>query len=160
MDWRRCGQVELIVSQSLFGDETTANPYDYGHLPEVFVRSDGTGTIKKHYCLGRISHEVVQVMPDERTVLMGDDATNSGLFMFVANRPRDLSAGKLYVAQWTQTSSAGPGAGKNSANPDKIANPDNLQREVQRCGRLPRDRGPRRTLTLPSSSSPAADRRS
>ena len=66
------------------------------------VQPDGTGTIKKHYCLGRISHELVQVMPDERTVLMGDDATNGGLFMFVADRRRDLSAGTLYVAKWLQ----------------------------------------------------------
>lgn len=38
-------------------------------------------------------------MPDQRTALMGDDATNGGLFMFIADRPRDLSSGHLYVAQ-------------------------------------------------------------
>jgi hypothetical protein len=38
-------------------------------------------------------------MPDKRTVLMGDDATNGGLFMFIADREADLSAGTLYVAQ-------------------------------------------------------------
>ena len=86
-------------STNLFGSATTAKPYDYGHLPEVTVNTDGTGSIKKHYCLGRISHELVQVMPDERTVLMGDDATNSAYFMFVADTARDLSAGTLYVAQ-------------------------------------------------------------
>lgn len=101
-------------SKNLFGDETTANPYDYGHLPEVVVHADGTGSIKKHYCVGRISHEIVQVMPDERTVLMGDDATNAGLFMFVADRPRDLSAGTLYVGKWSQTSGVGPGSGRIS----------------------------------------------
>ncbi len=101
-------------SKNLFGDESVANPYDYGHLPEVFVHPDGTGTIRKHYCLGRISRELIQVMPDERTVLMGDDATNAGLFMFVADRPRDLSAGTLYVAKWTQLSGDGPGAAKIS----------------------------------------------
>mgnify|MGYP003378521411 CR=1 FL=1 len=41
------------------------------------VKADGTASIQKHYCLGRISHELVQVMPDERTTLMGDDATNA-----------------------------------------------------------------------------------
>ncbi|MCC7544614.1 MAG: DUF839 domain-containing protein [Aquabacterium sp.] len=76
-----------------------ANPYHYGHMPEVTVKPDGTATIKKHYCMGRISHELVQVMPDNRTVLMGDDATNSGLFMFIADKEKDLSAGTLYVAQ-------------------------------------------------------------
>jgi secreted PhoX family phosphatase len=89
----------MAFSQNLFGNTTTANPYHYGHLPEVTVNPDGTGTIKKHYCLGRISHELVQVMPDNRTVLMGDDATNSGLFVFVADREKDLSAGTLYVGK-------------------------------------------------------------
>ena len=101
-------------SASQFGDATKAKPYHYGHLPEVTVRRDGTGSIKKHYCVGRISHELVQVCPDQRTVLMGDDATNGGAFMFVADRPADLSSGTLYVAKWTQTSGVGPGAGKLS----------------------------------------------
>ncbi len=39
-------------------------------MPEATVHPDGTGTIKKHYCMGRISHELVQVMPDERTALI------------------------------------------------------------------------------------------
>ncbi len=89
-------------SKNLLGDETAANPYHYGHIPEVTVHADGTGTLVKHYCMGRISHELVQVMPDRRTVIMGDDATNGGLFMFVADRPEDLSAGTLYVARVTQ----------------------------------------------------------
>ncbi len=86
-------------SKNLYGSETSANPYHYGHMPEVTVNADGTGSIKKHFCLGRISHELVQVMPDNRTVLMGDDATNSGLFLFVADKEKDLSAGSLYVAK-------------------------------------------------------------
>ncbi|SOZ73503.1 conserved hypothetical protein; putative exported protein [Cupriavidus taiwanensis] len=97
-------------SRNLYGDPARANAYNYGHLPEVTVNPDGTGTIKKHYCLGRISHELVQVMPDERTVLMGDDATNGGLFLFIADQARDLSAGTLYVARWHQTSGTGPGS--------------------------------------------------
>ena len=86
-------------SKNLYGDATRANPYHYGHMPEVTVNADGTGSIKKHYCMGRISHELVQVMPDNRTVLMGDDATNSGYFVFVADKEKDLSAGSLYVAK-------------------------------------------------------------
>ena len=89
-------------SRNLFGDPKKANPYHYGHIPEIAVAEDGTGTMKKHYCLGRISHELVQVMPDQRTVLMGDDATNGGLFMFVADKATDLSAGTLYVAKVAQ----------------------------------------------------------
>ncbi|MBI1209010.1 MAG: DUF839 domain-containing protein [Azospirillum sp.] len=92
----------LAFSKNLFGDAAKANPYHYGHLPEVVVNADGTGTLKKHYCLGRISHELVQVMPDQRTVLMGDDATNGGVFMFVADKAADLSAGTLYAAKISQ----------------------------------------------------------
>jgi secreted PhoX family phosphatase len=97
-------------SKNLFGDETVGNPYHYGHLPEVTVNPDGTGSITKHFCMGRISHELVEVMPDQRTVLMGDDFTNGGLFMFVADKAAQLSAGTLYVAKWHQTSGVGPGS--------------------------------------------------
>lgn len=97
-------------SKNLFGDENKANPYHYGHLPEVTVNPDGTGTIKKHYCLGRISHELIQVMPDNRTALMGDDATNGGFFMFIADKEKDLSSGSLYVAKFGAGFSLDPAA--------------------------------------------------
>jgi hypothetical protein len=99
-------------SRYLTGDPDKANPYHYGHVPEVTVHADGSGSLRKHYCLGRISHEVAQVMPDERTVLMSDDWRHGGLFLFVADRPRSLSAGTLYAAKWQQTSGAGPGAAR------------------------------------------------
>lgn len=88
-----------------------ANPYHYGHVPEVTVLPDGTGSIRKHYGLGRIARELIEVLPDQRTVLMGDDGIHSGLFMFVADRAADLSAGTLYAARWTQTSAEAGGAG-------------------------------------------------
>jgi secreted PhoX family phosphatase len=97
-------------SKNVFGDAAAANPYHYGHLPEVTVNPDGTGTIKKHYCMGRISHELVQVMPDNRTVLMGDDYTNGGLFLFIADKEKDLSAGTLYVAKFGTGFSVDPAA--------------------------------------------------
>jgi secreted PhoX family phosphatase len=93
-------------SINTFGSATAANPYHYGHVPEVTVKPDGTATIKKHYCMGRISRELVQVMPDNRTVLMGDDYTNGGVFMFIADVAKVLSSGTLYVAKMTQTSAA------------------------------------------------------
>ncbi len=89
-------------SQFFFGDPDAANPYHYGHLPEVTVNPDGTGTLRKYYGTGRISKELVQVMPDSRTLIMGDDYTNAGLFMFVADAEADLAAGTLYVAKATQ----------------------------------------------------------
>lgn len=96
-------------SQNLFGNPATANPYHYAHVPEVTVNADGTASIKKHYCLGRVARELVEVCPDNRTVLMGDDGANTGLFMFIADKEKDLSAGTLYVAKWKQTSAAAGG---------------------------------------------------
>jgi len=63
----------------------------------------------KHYSLGRIALELVQVMPDNRTVYMGDDGDYTGLFMYVADKEKDLSAGTLYAGKWTQTSAVGAG---------------------------------------------------
>lgn len=100
------GGLFRAFSRNTFGSETAANPYLYGHVPEVTVRPDGTATIRKHFCLGRISRELVQIMPDNRTVLMGDDYVGGGLFMFVADAANDLSAGTLYAAKVTQTSAA------------------------------------------------------
>ena len=97
-------------SQNLFGSTTAANPYHYAHVPEVTVNPDGSATIVKHYCLGRIARELVEVCPDNKTVLMGDDGDNTGLFMFIAAKEKDLSAGALYVAQWKQTSATAGGA--------------------------------------------------
>jgi secreted PhoX family phosphatase len=54
--------------------------------------------------MGRFSHELAYVMPDERTVYMSDDGYNVGLFMFKADRAGDLSSGTLYAAQWQQQS--------------------------------------------------------
>ncbi|AXI04507.1 PhoX family protein [Aquirhabdus parva] len=105
----------LAYSKNVFGDEKKANPYHYGHLPEVTVNADGTGSIKKHYCLGRISHELIQVMPDNRTAIMGDDKTNAGLFMFVADKEKDLSAGTLYVAKFAAGFSIDPAATTSGA---------------------------------------------
>ena len=79
----------------------TPSPYLYGHIPEITMKTDGTATIKKNFCLGRISHELVHVMPDQKTAVMGDDNTNAGFFVFVADKAGDLSAGTLYVAKLT-----------------------------------------------------------
>jgi len=87
-------------SQNAFGN-ADASPYWYGHLPEVTVKPDGTSSFRKYYNLGRYSRELVQVFPDQRTVLGGDDSTNGGLFLFVADKAGDLSSGTLYVAKYT-----------------------------------------------------------
>lgn len=87
--------------------------YYYGWTPEVKIQ-DSKPVYSKHYAMGRFSHELAYVMPDNKTVYLSDDGTNVGLFMFVADEEKDLSAGTLYAAKWNQTSQDGVGAG--SAN--------------------------------------------
>jgi len=86
-----------------------ANPYRYGHPVEVKVGAGGTATPVKRYAMGRLSAELAEVMPDRRTAYMGDDGRDTMMFMFVADRPRDLSAGTLYAARWEQTSASNAG---------------------------------------------------
>ncbi len=126
-------------SKNLFGSETMANPYHYGHMPEVTVNPDGTASIKKHYCMGRISHELVQVMPDQRTVLMGDDFTNGGLFLFVADKEKDLSAGTLYVAKFGAGFSLDPQAAGASLSWIKLGHATSAEIEVMASTLKPSD---------------------
>lgn len=80
------------------------NVYNYGLTPEITVKSDGSYSVVKHRTLGRISRELVQLMPDQRTAYQGDDGTYNVLTMFVADKEKDLSSGTLYAAKWNQTS--------------------------------------------------------
>jgi len=93
-----------------YGNTQTALPYHYGAVPEVTVSASGGASVVKHYTMGRIAREMVEVMPDRRTVYMGDDGSYTGLFMFIADSAEDLSAGTLYAAKWTQTSAADVGS--------------------------------------------------
>ncbi len=88
-----------------------ATPYHYGLIPEVTVAADGSTQVVKHHALGRGTWEQALVMPDRRTVYLGDDGANVQFTLFVADRPGDLSAGTLYTARYTQTSAEGGGAG-------------------------------------------------
>jgi secreted PhoX family phosphatase len=79
-----------------------ANPYDYGYKMEVSVREDGKAQLVKHHAMGRMSSELGDVMPDSRTVYIGDDGRDTVMFMFVADQPENLSVGTLYAAMWLQ----------------------------------------------------------
>ena len=92
------------------GSTKPARVYDYGIVPEVTVDRFGNTSVEAHRALGRISRELIEVMPDQRTVYQGDDGTYNVLTMFVADAPADLSAGTLYAAKWMQTSAANGGA--------------------------------------------------
>jgi len=87
-----------------------ANAYDYGFKIEVSVQPDGKSQIVKHYGMGRLANELGDVMPDRRTVYMGDDGRDTAMFMFVADQPDNLTSGTLYAAMWLQLN--GDNAGK------------------------------------------------
>ncbi|MBD3766112.1 MAG: DUF839 domain-containing protein, partial [Rhodobacterales bacterium] len=89
---------------------TAANPYNYGFIPEVTVKADGSTSVVKHYSMGRATWELARVMPDNRTAYFGDDGNHVAMFMYVADAEKDLSSGTLYAARWNQTSGEGAGA--------------------------------------------------
>ncbi|KAF0206174.1 MAG: hypothetical protein FD173_334 [Gallionellaceae bacterium] len=82
--------------------EGGANPYDYGFKMEVSVQPDGKTQIVKHHAMGRLANELGDVMPDLRTVYMGDDGRDTVMFMFIADQPGNLTSGTLYAAMWLQ----------------------------------------------------------
>ena len=90
------------------GDLSKVNLYNYGWIPEVkILNKDGDTQVSKHYAMGRFSHELAYVLPDNKTVYMSDDGTNVGLFMFIASTPEDLTKGNLYIAKYTQVDDKG-----------------------------------------------------
>ncbi|MBL0386344.1 DUF839 domain-containing protein [Tumebacillus sp. ITR2] len=98
-------------TQSYYQDKTKrGNPYLYGYIPEVTVNADNSTSVVKHYSMGRFSHELSKVMPDNRTVYFGDDGSNTMMFMYIADKEKDLTAGTLYAAKWHQTSDQNGGA--------------------------------------------------
>ncbi len=107
------------------------NPYDYGYAWEVeILNGDGETAVKKHYAMGRMAMELAYVMPDEKTVYLTDDGTNVGLFMFVADAPRDLAKGTLYAGKWTQSSDQNGGEAQISWVNLGTAEKDNIGRAL------------------------------
>lgn len=86
------------------GERDLTNPYYYGWTPEVQIDAQGEPLYLKHFSMGRFSHEVAYVMPDQKSVYMSDDGTNSGLFLFIADKQQDLSSGRLFAAKFIQLS--------------------------------------------------------
>ncbi|WP_423406683.1 PhoX family protein [Heyndrickxia sp. MSNUG] len=98
-------------AQLYFGDKTKANPYFYGYIPEIQVNKKGKTKVEKHYSTGRFSHELMKVMPDQRTAFFGDDGSYTTMFMYVADKKADLSKGTLYAAKFNQTGTENGGSG-------------------------------------------------
>ena len=101
---------QRIMADYYGGDLLALNPYDYGYPIQVKIHDDtGRYSVHKHYAMGRISLELAYVMPDQKTVYLSDDGTNSGLFLFIADGVRNLDAGTLYAMHWQQTGSENGG---------------------------------------------------
>lgn len=88
---------------------TKSSPYMVGWTTETRVK-DGKADYRKHYAMGRFSHELAYVLPDQKTVYLTDDGDNGTLFLFIADAAGDLSAGTLYAAKWNQTDGNNGGA--------------------------------------------------
>ena len=86
------------------------NPYRYGFPTEIAVSEAGEPTVTKQHAMGRVSVELANVMPDQKTAYITDDGTNVGIFRFVADKEADLTAGQLFAAKWVQTSDEGAGS--------------------------------------------------
>jgi len=97
-------------SKYYFGNAATANPYHYGLVPEVTVDASGKATVVKHFAPGRFAREMQIGASDSRTFIAGDDGKGTGLFMFVADSEKNLSAGTIYAAKVTQTAATGAGS--------------------------------------------------
>lgn len=78
-------------------DGLVKDPSLYGWMVEVDVR---TGRAQKLYAMGRFSHENAAILPDKRTVFLTDDYRGGVFFKFVADRPGDLTSGRLYAADF------------------------------------------------------------
>lgn len=125
------GEYYNLMAEYFGGDLTKVNPYNYGWTPEVkIINEKGDVNVTKHYAMGRIAHELSYVMPDRKTVILSDDGTNTGLFMFIADKAGDLSSGVLYAAKWHQTGDQNGG----SANLEWIslgnANDNEIKKEI------------------------------
>lgn len=102
-DYKKATKGLKALSEVYFNGKRQANPYHYGFITEVTVKGGGSASPVKHYAMGRGTWEMAKVMPDKRTAYYGDDGAYVGMFMFVADKAADLSAGTLYAARWHQT---------------------------------------------------------
>ena len=84
-------------------------PYRYGYITEVTLDGAAPKGVK-HYAMGRFSHELAYVLPDEKTVYLTDDGTNVGLYRFTADEAGNLDSGRLFAAKWVQTDAANGGS--------------------------------------------------
>lgn len=127
------GEYYNLMAEYFGGDLMKVNPYNYGWTPEVkIINEKGDVNVTKHYAMGRIAHELSYVMPDRKTVILSDDGTNTGLFMFIADKAGDLSSGVLYAAKWHQTDNQNGGSAKLEWISLGNANDNEIKKEIDK----------------------------
>ncbi|WP_281529464.1 PhoX family protein [Campylobacter hominis] len=127
------GEYYNLMAEYFGGDLTKVNPYNYGWTPEVkIINEKGDVNVTKHYAMGRIAHELSYVMPDRKTVILSDDGTNTGLFMFIADKAGDLSSGVLYAVKWHQTDNQNGGSAKLEWISLGNANDNEIKKEIDK----------------------------
>lgn len=107
-----CNRVKGI-RDAFFAGEEGFTPYNYGSNLEIALDEVGKPYIvngRKHYVFGKASPEMALVMPDEKTVYIGNDSVYRPLLRLVADQAQDLSSGTLYTARWQQTSNKNGGS--------------------------------------------------
>jgi len=109
--------VFIIGAAVILGPAMGIRGLAVGTLAGVGAEDGRAGIVNgtKHYVFGKYSPEMALVMPDERTVYITDDGPYAGLFMFVADKARDLSRGTLYMAIWTREGREAAGSGAISS---------------------------------------------
>jgi secreted PhoX family phosphatase len=73
----------------------------------VEVDAASATALKKHYNMGRFSHEMGYSMPDGKTVYLADDATPAVFFKFVSDTVGNYNKGQLYAYKQSADGNSG-----------------------------------------------------
>lgn len=103
-----------------FAGQTIDAHQNFNWMVEIDPRE--AVAIRKQYNWGRQPFEGGVVMPDNRTVYTGGDATPGLLSKFVADEPGDFTRGKLYVYKHDYEGPEGPWVEMNSTDLQEMLN--------------------------------------
>lgn len=101
MPWGNVVVAEEVVHD---GDSNKDGYEDLGWLVEIdpvkreIAKTDKQGNPQKLWAMGRMQHENICILQDQKTCYFGADSKDFGfIYKFVCKRKGDLSKGKLYV---------------------------------------------------------------
>lgn len=132
-EWNNPSEDNVSVNTYLdnyLGAGDYPNPYRYGFIVEITEPTAAAPVPVKMMSMGRFSHENAVVMPDEKTVYMSDDGTDTVFFKFVADTAGDLTSGTLYAAKATQDDAKDPSVAGFDLEWIELASGDNATIEA------------------------------